>query len=75
MTEKKKRSYVRRTPLTDSVEPMPGQVWVSRDPRDHGRTVTVEACEGLDGVVSLVSACGRKSKCKRVRFTKNYSLK
>lgn len=68
-----KRSYVRRAPLTDNVEPMPGQKWVSRDPRDEGRTVTVEAC-GSDGVVSLVSACGRKSRSKRARFLKNYVL-
>lgn len=70
-----KRAYVKRKPMTAEVEPTPGQQWVSRDPRDEGRTVTVEACDGPDGVVSLVSACGRKSRIKRARFVKNYSLK
>lgn len=76
METKAKRPYNKRVPMTPTVELAPGQKWVSRDPRDASRVVTVMACEPADkapSYITLESDTGRRSQIRRERFYANYS--
>jgi hypothetical protein len=67
-----KRAYNRRIPPTLET-PALGQHWVSRDPRDNGRTVEVLFSDDANFVKLKNIVDGRCSRISAARFLKNYS--
>ena len=52
------------------VRPEPGQVWVSRDPRDEGLRVTVLAVDETHATIQRF----RKTRVRLDRFRRDYFL-